>query len=226
MSEATELIERAHSIRKRLMYPPNPVADRGINLKKEFNGVKGWKPSSTLEPLPIITRIPRARVRVLEYQKDIESTLPLFGADDILRFVERYTFTSVEVMRQSTRRPKEVFSRTLAVYLLQKYTRSQSAASLARALYKNHTSILYLRDKINDAFAAKTKLAETLKGFEDALLAITGNDSSRLALASISESTMAVRQREGVPEPEIQVLDQECGRPLPDSESEASEQEN
>lgn len=207
MSITVELQQRAKAIRNRLRRPPNAVQDTGINLSKPWNGKKGLESGSTMLPLPVFV-IPRAQVKVIEYHQDPPPPPPVFTAEDILKFVERYTFTSIEMMKSPARDSRIVLSRMVAIYLLQRFSRTNAAAAIGRILHKDHTSILHARRKIAKEFKANSPIANTIRGFESALLTLSGVDNPRSAMAPLAQSVMAGETARGnLPQPKIPPMD-------------------
>lgn len=187
---ADAIRQRAKSIRERLLRPPNAVKDRGIDLSRVPNGVRGF-PEPPPPPPPIILPARSAIVRVLEQQKstDLRITFPV---DDILRFLVQYTNTSIDRLKSSDRTTQTVLERLIAIHLLSKFSRNPSASAIGRILNKNHTSILHAQKKLTYETEKRPEFANLLRNLEKALIRKPSGDSIGLAVAAVSECDLAL----------------------------------
>ena len=161
MSQAAEIIRQARDIRLRLRRPPNAILDTGIDLRRHLK-------VPTPVPPPPMPRI-RARVHISEIVKEGKK----IKIDMILRAVSDGYLVGIVDLKSPSRRPAVAFPRHIVVYLACKYTKL-SCAGIGRMLKRDHTTILYARDRITQLMSEPLFNHETAKkvfAIEEALFA-------------------------------------------------------
>lgn len=159
MSQADELIKNAKNIRQRLMYPPNAVLDRGINLTRQSTAYKGdIPPPDTPTKKPLVVRInpPPSFVFPLNFE-------------DIVIAVAAFYEIPVEEIKGERRFAVTCLARRVIVYLGIKLLK-RSLSSIGRDLNKDHTSILHARDRINEILLKDPILANEISMIEQVLV--------------------------------------------------------
>lgn len=144
--------ERARAVRDRLMNPPNAVVDQGIDLKRI---PVGWRYiERTLLPLPIPP-----------VSKDLRPPTRVEIVKSILTAVGEYFGYGILDLTGIGRRPRLAHARHIAIYLLTTHT-SLSSSAIGEILNRDHSSVLYGRDKIRALVESGPPAAAMIKVIE------------------------------------------------------------
>lgn len=155
MTEAQELIQRAYDIRLRLMRPPNAVQDEGIDLRRH-------RKLPEMPPKPL-----RARVTVIP----LEAGEKKIKIDMILRATCSHFHIGIADIKGKSRHLSVVYPRHIAVHLSHKHTKL-SGMSISRQFQRDHTTILYARDKMKnlvDNSPSDSKLLADIASIEEVM---------------------------------------------------------
>lgn len=205
---AQEIIDRAKEIRQKLRYPPNAVKDPGIDLTRKSTAHKGSEPI----PDPPIRKILGAEPVI---PVPIELWSPT-AFDDVLDAVSAHYGVSVAAIKSSSRRSHICFARFVVVHLAIKMKARKSLSSIARALYKDHTSILHARNRINAIIAGNSQVAAEVQMIE---AYIETNNRLRCPVSAVNQSDMEVGRETGLQKQEICGLDRLSGPALDGQEA-------
>lgn len=157
MSTVQELFIHYKDIRERLWRPPNAVIDTGINLHR--------KPVQ----LPNEPPVPRVVVRIFEYRDVPHETSKKITFNDILQAVSDVMKVSVPDILGISRIRSHCDARHLTVYIAFKHTKLSSEA-IGKLINRDHTTALYARDRINEAFELDASLRFNVQRVEERLM--------------------------------------------------------
>lgn len=177
-SLAVEMARRANVIHKRLMNPPNPVQDLGINLH----------PSRIPPEPPDLTHVSIEIVEIpIPYERQ------RLKVRSIAKAVCQHFHITISEIRGPSRKRRVCLPRHVIMYLCTKYT-GYSLPSIAVKFGRcDHTTILHARDKIKELILVDDALAFDVKRIESLLL-VGFYDKPSLRgppLASIGQSHLA-----------------------------------
>lgn len=202
MSIEAEFRQRAKEIRQRLLYPPNPVPDPGIDLKR---GTRIPQESALEDKTPEVVQAEQpqpngaygAKVEVIEYPV---SRKPALAFNHILQLVSKNTDISIENIQGPIRRTNLVTARRMIAHLAHKLLPERSISSIGRALKKDHSSVLHGLREFPITLAADEMLSLRINILEEILRA---HYHCRPAVAPIGQQNLAQRQQAGLSQPEI-----------------------
>lgn len=174
MSLEAVLRQRAKTIRQRLMYPPNPIPDTGIDLKRPKIITRIPPEEAHLGPRSIVSVVEQYReyqpsveiVEVLEYHQR-----PHLAFHHILQTVSEHYSTPIEDIVGPIRQKNLVLCRRVIAYLSLKLLKLRSVSSIARELKKDHTSILHGQKEMLRILPNNMVLFSSLVSIEEKLRA-------------------------------------------------------
>ena len=179
MSEASQLIERAKEIRKRLRFPTNSVIDRGINLSKSRNPYN-------IPPLKVINTPPKIFSGALVLITEEETNSKKIRLDNILRATANHFGIGVSDIRGPSRRNAVAYPRHIAIYLATKHCKG-TLSSVARNLNRDHTTALHSREKIKAQLDQPLFYCETARAIAAIEESIFGARHLPAALSAVCE---------------------------------------
>lgn len=186
-----EYLENVKRIRQRLRNPPNAVHDPGIDLTRKSTAYKG-------DIIPLDTP-PKKKL-------DEPGVGPIIifpvNFEDILEAVAQHYHLSVERLRGDRRFKLEVLARRVVVHLGLKML-GRSLTSIARDLNKDHTSIIYARDKVKIMLQMDSQFRGEVNSIEESII---GDHHNRPPLPSLRQFRLEGSQRSGHPIQGIPVL--------------------
>lgn len=190
---AAEIIQRARDIRLKLRRPPNAVFDRGIDLRRGRNPYPATVPA--IKP----SEIPQLKARVLITEKEREAKR--VKIDTILKAVSLHFRIGINDLKGKSRIASVTYPRHLAVYLACKHTKMTYSA-ISRIFSRDHTTTLYVRDKIAAQIAEPLVFYATAKAIIDIEESIFG-DHNRPSVATEPKFNMARDWAAGLPQSTI-----------------------
>lgn len=174
MSIEATLRKNAKEIHQRLMYPPNPVPDTGIDLKKPPEGTRAPQEKPDFRPRAIVSVIEKyinhqpsiVAPEVLEYHH-----LPPLTFNNILHLVAKHYSVSISDILSPIRKHHLVWARRIIAYLALKLLKYRSKSSIARQLRKDHSSIIHGQKEILKTLPNDLILFNVLVSLEEKLRA-------------------------------------------------------
>jgi hypothetical protein len=178
MSLADEMAHKAKLIHNRLMNPPNPVMDHGINLHP-----------TRIPPIPPDLTHVSVEISILPapYEKRH------LNVRAIAKAVCQHFHITISEIRGRSRKQRVCLPRHVIMYLCTKYTSYSLPAIAAKFGRGDHTTILHARDKVRELILVDEALASDINRIESLLL-VGFYDKPSLRgppLASISQSHLA-----------------------------------
>lgn len=147
---------RAKEIRARLRYPKNWVWDPESGSPPP----KTKKVQENQQDEPCTATV---KVQEITTQEQIPATIS-FGA--ILSLVSGHLGLNPYDLKGACRRKELSDARHIAVYLATQFLKNHTLTTIARGLNKDHTSIIYARDKVTANLPTDSVLASTVAHLE------------------------------------------------------------
>lgn len=190
MSEVAEMIQHAKEVRQRLLFPPNAVKDRGIDLKRKQIPPE-TPPTPPTENLEGVIEYPHLECIVTVTPLSPQPrTLKI---KTILKAVSGYYGIPVPIIKGDSRRMIDVRPRHVVFYLASRHT-GLSIAAIGRRFNRDHTTILHAVRNMTERLLVDNELASAIKILENRLLAGCYDDPSdmyRSPVASQPEPHLA-----------------------------------
>jgi len=183
MSEVSDILKRYREIKAWFRHPPNAVPDTPIDLRKHK--------STAASPIPPVSRPPPLPPPSLAW-----SSLPLpegLTFSSTLKVTAKAFGVTAEDLISPSRRKEVTMPRHVAMYLFAKQG-SWTVSWIGSRFNRDHTTVMYARDKITALIETDYKLKSKVIQIEDRLAALrppfaaTANSEYALATGEGEES--------------------------------------
>lgn len=182
----------ATMIRRRLLSPPNPVPDAGIDLRRKRIASPPPPPPEPIETQPEQNQATPPTSLVLPFQSKALTVVQLIG------FVGKYLNITTEEILSADRRQRVAFARHIAFWLCIKHFPKRSISGLSHIFKKDHTSVIHGRDRIRRYLTSECSYGVLTREIIAKVEGEINELNRRLAMAAECEPDMAVRSEASI----------------------------
>lgn len=208
MSEVTQLTSNYKEIRQRLRFPPNAVADIGIDLRRKMIPESASKKE---EPVVLVSSPanPDLTCKVTIKEMPLAPSPKIGVSLARVEWMVCQYFKITQVNLYTRRRTRDVvYPRQICWYLACQHT-VLSLPTIGRRFGYDHSTILHARDKIAEMMLVDPGTVGVVKAIEAMIFPDNGpkNDQPEPSVATISQFDMAQEQEGSLSQSEICPMD-------------------